>query len=284
MSDWRLIYLDGSAAIFAQKDYAPGIPELDAASLAASYRVAVNPEDQEIRSILDLSPPGKWITWLKGFYRPADHVSTSLLNIASFYLQLKNFKVAEYIFLEYHRRTKGRDTFIYYALADVFRSLNERDLMILCYQKILQSDPKNPVVAESLKKTMNDTASPVKVYSRENEIEAITAFNEGNRMFMEGEIKNAIGEYEKAIRLNPAYYKAFNNLGIVYASALENYTEAIRNFDKAIEIKPDYADAWLGRGTSRYYLHDYQGACKDLTKAKSLGSLKAGKMMELYCR
>jgi tetratricopeptide (TPR) repeat protein len=170
-------------------------------------------------------------------------------------------------------------------LADIFKALNDKDKAILCYQRILQFDPKNSIAAGSLKEFTNIPSLHVDVSGfQQKEIDAITSFNAGNQKFQNGNINAAITEYNKAIRLKPDYYKAYNNLGILYASALGNYTEAIRNFNKAIEIRPDYADAWLGRGTSRYNLHDYQGACEDWSKAKLLSNMQAAKMMGLYCK
>lgn len=41
-------------------------------------------------------------------------------------------------------------------------------------------------------------------------------------------------------------------------------------FDKAIAIKPDYADAWNGRGAALSYLKRYEEALKSFDKAISI--------------
>ena len=49
------------------------------------------------------------------------------------------------------------------------------------------------------------------------------------------EYNQAISVYEKAIELNPEYYEAYNNLGVVLWNN-EQYMEAIEAYNKAISI------------------------------------------------
>ena len=46
---------------------------------------------------------------------------------------------------------------------------------------------------------------------------------------------------------NPKFAKAYNNLGLLY-KRLGKDQEAGKNFDKALAIKPDYAEAANFRG------------------------------------
>lgn len=114
--------------------------------------------------------------------------------------------------------------------------------------------------------------------------DAIQAFNEGNQKYSSGDISGAMASYTKAIELNPSYYKAYNNLGILKASALKNFPDAIADFTKAIEIDPGLPDAWLSRGTCWLGLKQLDKACPDWHKAQSLGNQQATKMLERYCR
>ena len=50
--------------------------------------------------------------------------------------------------------------------------------------------------------------------------------------------QEAIKAYQKAIEIQPDYQKTWNNLGLVYYK-LEKYQESIKAYKKAIEIKPD---------------------------------------------
>ncbi|MBR3498505.1 MAG: tetratricopeptide repeat protein [Selenomonadaceae bacterium] len=80
---------------------------------------------------------------------------------------------------------------------------------------------------------------------------------------------NAIQDFNKAIELNPNSYSAYNNLGIVYSS-LDLYELAIQKFNKAIQINPNYASAYHNRGAAFNSLKKFKQAITDYDKAIEL--------------
>lgn len=56
------------------------------------------------------------------------------------------------------------------------------------------------------------------------------------------------------------------------------YTEAIRLFNKIIYYKPDHADSYFYRGLAKYQLSDYAGAERDFTRSIELKSYKTEAM------
>ena len=80
-----------------------------------------------------------------------------------------------------------------------------------------------------------------------------------------GRLEEAIAAYDKAIEIKPDYYQAWNNRGNAL-HRLESLEEAIVSFDKAIEIKPDYYQAWEGRGYAMYSSERYQEAIANFDK------------------
>ena len=54
------------------------------------------------------------------------------------------------------------------------------------------------------------------------------------------EYEGAIKDYDKAIELDPNFAPAYHNRGIAKYE-LKQYSEAIADYDKAIELDPNYA-------------------------------------------
>ncbi len=56
-----------------------------------------------------------------------------------------------------------------------------------------------------------------------------------------GNFAGAIREFQTALRLDPNYAEAHNNLGNTFA-AIGQLDKAIHHYQAALEIVPDYAD------------------------------------------
>ena len=91
-----------------------------------------------------------------------------------------------------------------------------------------------------------------------------------------------MADFDKSIDLDPNYFHAYNNRGACFMK-LGKYQEALKDFDKAIEEKEDYGSAYLNRGIVKELLYDLEGACKDWTAAMDLGVFKAKKYIEDLC-
>jgi len=63
----------------------------------------------------------------------------------------------------------------------------------------------------------------------------------------EEEIERAIEDYDEAIRLNPQYADAYYNRGNAYAN-LGQSQQAIKDFNEAIHLNPEYSNAYYNRG------------------------------------
>ena len=72
-------------------------------------------------------------------------------------------------------------------------------------------------------------------------------YNRGLVFMEEKNNDEAIKDFNKAIELKPDFANPYNNLGIVLTNAKRN-EEAVKNFNKAIELKPDFSDAYNNRG------------------------------------
>lgn len=283
MPNWKLLYLDGLVAVFAQKDITANMPSFNFNDLLSGYHIQKNISESEKIEIINEQPKGRIIKWIDGFNKKRDANETALLNIATFCMQLKEHNIAEQFFLENLKITSGNNRFILYALADIYKIENNNILSANCYSNILKFDPDNKMVLSSLAKSKNNTiVSPDSLIIKNTENEAIILYNSGNTKYQNKDIHGALSDYDKAIAIKSDYYKAYNNRGIIKASALGLNNEALKDFDKAIEIKPDYSDAYLGRGSVKYSMNDISGACKDWATANKLGNTQAKVLIEKY--
>jgi len=98
---------------------------------------------------------------------------------------------------------------------------------------------------------------------------AYEAFYRGFSAADKGDFDKAIQNYDKAIELKPDYAEAYNNRGVAYGEK-DDFDKAIQNYDKAIELKPDYAKAYNNRGVAYVEKRDFDKAIQNYDKAIEL--------------
>jgi len=112
-------------------------------------------------------------------------------------------------------------------------------------------------------------------------------WSKGVEYAAQGKFKEAEGEFEKALKVDPSYGPAKSVLkmiedlidqkiktktavhlfrGISHRKK-ENWDESVAEFTKAIEIDPRYADAYNGRGLAYTMRAKFEQAISDYTKA-----------------
>ncbi len=94
---------------------------------------------------------------------------------------------------------------------------------------------------------------------------AVVHFKKGDSYQEKGQWDKAIAEYNKAIELNPEYAEAYYNRGIAYGNKGQ-YDQAISDYTKAIELNPRYAMAYVTRGSAYRQKGQFDQAISDFNK------------------
>ncbi len=91
-------------------------------------------------------------------------------------------------------------------------------------------------------------------------------YNKGIDFYYKSKYEVALSAFEKAIELKPVFAQAWCNKGVVL-SELGNNEEALKAHEKAIELNPNYANAWDNKGIVLSKLKRYGDALKAHEKA-----------------
>ncbi|KKK55959.1 hypothetical protein LCGC14_3069340, partial [marine sediment metagenome] len=92
----------------------------------------------------------------------------------------------------------------------------------------------------------------------------------------------AILDYDKAIELNPDFpYTHFNRAYV--RSFMDDLVLSAEDYSKSIELKPDLGEAYYNRGLLYIFLKSQTAGCNDLSKAGELGIESAYKVIFKFC-
>jgi len=93
----------------------------------------------------------------------------------------------------------------------------------------------------------------------------------------------ALSDFSIAIEMLPDFAEAYYSRGLLYGKELHKYTKAIKDFTKAIKFNADFAEAYYNRGVTYKILDDIINSYADWKKAKELGYKEAEALIEKYC-
>ena len=127
---------------------------------------------------------------------------------------------------------------------------------------------ENP--SEELKEKFDELATKLEVIETLGvSLKSEDYFNRGVDFFYKIQYELALKAFEKAIELKLDYADAWGNKGVAL-DKLGRYEEALEASEKAIELKPDYASAWYNHACVYSMKGDKEKALSDLKKAIEL--------------
>ncbi len=120
---------------------------------------------------------------------------------------------------------------------------------------------KYPEAIDNYKKALD-------IYDRDKNVDgsAIVNRNLGLALFNLKKYENSIEKCQKAIKLKPDYADAFNDMGNIFFEQ-GKYPEAIEKYQKVILLKPDYIYALNNLGKTYVEIKDYYLAIKSYSDA-----------------
>ncbi|MEK0181955.1 tetratricopeptide repeat protein [Microcoleus anatoxicus] len=99
-------------------------------------------------------------------------------------------------------------------------------------------------------------------------------FIQGEDKYKKGDYQGAVADYNQALRINPNYAEAYFSRGLA-RSDLGDKQGAIADYNEALRINPNDVIAYYNRGVARYKLGDKQGAIADYDQALRIDSNNA---------
>jgi len=123
----------------------------------------------------------------------------------------------------------------------------------------------------------------------------INSINESIEIKVDNQSKNIAGnadvvqdysqilaDYTRAIEINPDLAFAYYNRANLKVKA-KNYDGALFDYERAIKLEHDFADAYYNMALILIYQNDFSKACLALSKAGELGLQKAYLVIKRYC-
>ena len=127
------------------------------------------------------------------------------------------------------------------------------------------------------------------ISSIESNVQVLTMDDSGNtrarvrdQVSSTYDYSDAISDMEKAVEIVPDIPYLHFNLGNLYCLSAE-HVNSIASYTKAIELYPYMGDAYFSRGLVLIYLKDREKGCIDLSRAGELGLPEAYSVIKKYC-
>ena len=138
------------------------------------------------------------------------------------------------------------------------------------YKKSLELNPNY----KEADKALTDTKNNLDIYNnslinKDYTKDPMYYFSKAHNLYNKRKYEEAIKNYNKSIDLDPNNSYAYNNRGLT-KNNLEQYFDAVKDYDKAIELEPNNSVIYYNRGLAKTHLWQYEEAIEDYNKAIEL--------------
>lgn len=119
---------------------------------------------------------------------------------------------------------------------------------------------------EVLSEAAEPKLDPTVASSKPEGESAINFCDRGLQKALRGNYSAAISDYNRALQIDPDNSRAYSQRGVAYYK-LKAYKEAFGDYAQALQLNPSFAEAYYNRGTARRKLGYAQGALQDFNQA-----------------
>ena len=130
-----------------------------------------------------------------------------------------------------------------------------------------------------------DESAPLPVPKGTAREQAIVAYNDGVKLMLDKRYPQAQAKFEEALARFELLAEAHNNLAFILRMQSPQYFErALKHYDRAIELKPDLAVAYMYRGVLFTQRGDLKRAAADHAQLLKLDRALAAKLEAVIVR
>jgi len=194
---------------------------------------------------------------------------------------------AQYLHLADSSLHSGKDAATLFAKALLEADNKQFNTALECYSQAIELEPKETFFYLNrgvLQSEMIDFISSI-----ESNVQVLTLDNSGatRAKVKDSNVRNydytaAIHDMKKAANLSPDIPYIYYNLGNLYCLS-GDLPEAIVQYNKALKLFSNIAEAYYNRGLVQIYLQDNEKGCQDMSKAGELGIEEAYSVIKKYC-
>jgi tetratricopeptide (TPR) repeat protein len=176
----------------------------------------------------------------------------------------------------------------FFLLGDCHKAQYEPEKALENYTNTLLLNAKNQSALEAhfyclltLKK-YEQALTDIKRFQKITKDKSKVQFLYGTYFTTLNQLTKANKSFTKAILLKPSEGNYYLERGKLL-STQENYTDAILNFAKAIELDQNNDEALVQRGIAYHKVNNILAGCADFSRAAYLGNDEARVMLEAHC-
>ncbi len=174
-------------------------------------------------------------------------------------------------------------------LGDEYFEAGKYEKAIEAYNEFLKLNPRHVKTIYNRGRCYEELGKKDEALADFNTVIDLDANNEnallslGQVFYRKGDFKSSIFYGEKVLERDPNNAMAFYLIGRAYHR--QGMTrDAMRNYNSAINLTPNFGEAYLHRGALKLILRQNKAACVDLNKAAELNTEGADKALKKNCR